>query len=706
MKRIIVFIYIFVFTFVFSNNLYSQMFPTKPLSTLSPSAVNPPPPRIIRQDFYIGGTKINLGQLPLDGINLSADMNAMAEDSFIEIKRLDSNATISEIVLNCNRKRFIPVSDLYEIKTKNKEQFAALPIKYAIMANGDVPNGSRLFVLVKLGSEVYFIPANTTTTYGMVIAEINSCAIYDKIALIADTSYGINYIKSFMLSASLDSNNKPANPHYAELSDDDGFAISAHVFPEYGKSKDFSLPTMTIIQPKTSNSINLYKIEEKENVFVQSLPFTTDNSYSFCKIDLKNFEKYYDSYSLSYAIWFGFLDTNIEDIPRALIFRATCYDSEGVKYSTEDQLVYLAASLNGYKSPFSAGNGTCSDPYIINTVGQLDKVRDYKRRYFKLGSDLDLKSYQYRNWLSLGDNEEPFNGYFDGNNKTIYNLYINEPYENYQGLFGCIRNGSVRNLKVELSPEGIVCDTYCGALAGYCANARIYQCYSTGSIKANNYIGSLIGYTTNNTVIRKSISDFTIGSDIANITIGGLVGYAENTTITDCLVNTEITVSGLKSSIGGIIGQGEKLKLQNSYATGFLKAGKTSYAGGLVGYTNNSEIKGCIALNSSIAAEFQGRISGKAKNTAFIRCFAWDQIKDIDNEKISEGGFGGRNATKEGMNGESIGKGSFYGAKTRNKFWTLNKKIGFNLNSWVFNSGYNLPQLRSMPSLSDPDYLK
>ncbi len=677
-----------------------------PLPPVPPVPPPPPPLPPIRQEFNNSGMSMNLGNLPMHGINISANQGAMAENSSIEVKKLNIDATINEIRNNSNTHRFIAVSSLYEIKTTGMNQYAALPIKYAIMANHNVPNGSSLFILAKLGNDTYFIPTKTTISYGMVIAEVNSCAIYDKIALIADTSFSWNTLNSFMISANTTANETASNPHYSTLSQDDGFYISAHIFPKNGRNANFNTQTLTIIQPRTSVSLNIYKNYNNEKIFVQSIPFTSANSYSFCKIDLKNFEQYYDNNSFSYVLWLGFENTNIEDIPNALIFRSNCYDNEGVCYSTEDQLVYIALPENGYQSPFSGGNGTSSNPYIITSVSQLDKIRDYKRRYFKLGCDLDLRSYQSQNWLALGDDETPFNGLFDGNSKTIRNFSINAPEENYQGLFGCIKNGSVKNVKIELSPEGIVCDNYAGALAGYCSNARIYQCYSTGSIKANNYIGGLIGYCSNNTTIRKSISYFNTNSAVENITIGGLVGYAENSVITDCHTNASITASGNKTSIGGIVAQGEQIKIQNCYSTGLLKTNKSGYAGGISGYLNNSETKGCIALQSRICGDNQGRLTGKSINSSYIRCYAWEYIRDINNKYYSEGGFNGIEGNKDSRNGESIAKNSFYGSNTRNKFWTVNKKIGFNLNSWVFNSGYNLPQLRGMPSIANPDYLR
>ena len=686
-----------------SNHPSAPQLPQPPAPP-APPVLPPPPP--MRQDFNTNAMSMNIGQLQFNGINLSANSGAMAEGSSLEIKQLDRNAALAEIYTNCKSNRFIAVGDLYEIKAAGMNQYSALPIKYVLMAKGNVPNDSRLFMLARLGSEIYFIPAKTTMNYGMVIGEVNSCAIYDKVSLIADTSYSRNYIKSFMLACELNSQNKPSNPYYATLSDNDGFPVSAHIFPQSRNKSSFSYEALTIIQPGTSSSLNLYKALPHEKVFVQSIPFTPASNYYFCKIDLSNFEQYYDNSSLSYVVWIGFDNTNIEDIPNALIFRATCCDEEGVYYSTEDQLVYVALPEDNYNSPFSGGNGTSSNPFVITSVSQLDKVRDYKRRFFKLGCDLDVGSYQGRDWLSIGDDENPFNGMFDGNSKTIRNLYINQPEESYQGLFGCIKNGSVRNLKIQVSPSGIIGDSYVGALAGYCSNSRIFQCYSNGVIQGKNCIGGLIGYAVNNTSVRKSISDFVTNTNVDNATIGGLIGYGEDSTVTDCYANTNIVSSGERCSVGGIVAQGERIKLQNCYSTGIIKAGRKGYAGGLSGYMNGCETKGCIAINSRIEGENQGRLAGSSRSSSFIRCYAWEFIRDRNNKNYSEGGFGANEGTKEGRNGESISKGSFYGSSTRNKFWTVNKKVGFNLSSWVFNSGYNLPQLRGMPSIPNPDYLR
>lgn len=671
-----------------------------------PMPVPPPPPPAIRQDFLTNGIAMNLGNLSRDGINMTANAGAMGDNSALEIMRSDTGAAALEIRKNgCYSNRFQPVSDLYEIRASNMNNYFALPVKYAIMAKGHIPNGSRLFMLVRTGEEVSFIPAITNTAYDMIIGEINSCAIYDEIALIADTNIGYD-MTSYMVAASSDSNGKAANPDYVSLQENDGFSISSHIFPAAGRSNaSFNNYTMTVIQPGSSSSINVYKFNNDDIIFVESLPFVSASSYSFCKIALNNFELYYNDQSISHSMWFDFGSTNIEDLPEALIFRSNCYDGEGIRYSSEDLMVYVNLNPNGYSSPFTNGNGSSANPYIITSASQLDCIRDYRRCFFQLNCDIDLSTNDANGWMTIGDYEYPFNGSFNGNGHTIRNLRINNPNEGYQGLFGHTKNASIKNLRVELAPEGVIGNEYTGALCGYCDNTRIYQCYTRGTVSAPDYAGGLVGSSRNFSTIRKSMSDCTVASSENQNTIGGLAGLAADTTMTDCHAAVQISANSNRYA-GGLVGHGERLKMQNCYATGTINSGTGSTAGGLIGYADNCEIKGCIAINKRINGGLQGRIAGKTANSSFIRCYAWEFIRDINNKYLSEGGFNGASASKDGQNGESIEKKSFYGSGTRNKFWTVNKKVGFNLDSWVFNSGYNLPQLRNMPSLGNPDYLQ
>lgn len=96
---------------------------------------------------------------------------------------------------------------------------------------------------------------------------------------------------------------------------------------------------------------------------------------------------------------------------------------------------------------FAGGNGTKSDPYIVNTAALLNEVRNYSGSYFIQTSNIDMSSIS--NWVPIGkDDAHPFYGHYDGNGYTISNLKIkNDGSEQYIGLFG-YSGPEIKNLLV------------------------------------------------------------------------------------------------------------------------------------------------------------------------------------------------------------------------------------------------------------------
>lgn len=94
-------------------------------------------------------------------------------------------------------------------------------------------------------------------------------------------------------------------------------------------------------------------------------------------------------------------------------------------------------------------------------------------------------------WIPIGNKEHPFGGFFDGNNKTIRGLYIDNT-ENMQGLFGCCtENSQITNLNLE---GGIVqANDYVGAIAGDMKGCIDHCNVSTISVEAHAYVGSIAG---------------------------------------------------------------------------------------------------------------------------------------------------------------------------------------------------------------------
>ena len=122
-----------------------------------------------------------------------------------------------------------------------------------------------------------------------------------------------------------------------------------------------------------------------------------------------------------------------------------------------------------------SGSGTSSDPYQISTYEDLKKVKDYPGAYFKQTADItvnDPSLFEFNDdnviinaklsaeaWAPV----ENFTGTYDGNNKYITGLYVNEDNAN-GGLFAYVNGGKVNNLNFEYAL--VESDEYAGILAG------------------------------------------------------------------------------------------------------------------------------------------------------------------------------------------------------------------------------------------------
>ena len=148
-------------------------------------------------------------------------------------------------------------------------------------------------------------------------------------------------------------------------------------------------------------------------------------------------------------------------------------------------------SLNGLPMPVAcggmvteySGTGTLSDPYIINTESDLDRLKQsvsngssFEGIYFKLGSDIYITGTLDE---SIGNvSEKPFKGHFDGNGHAIIGLR--------KSLFGYMY-GKVKNLA--LVDCNIWDGNYATALARQVGDesnkAAVSNCYISGTISFN-----------------------------------------------------------------------------------------------------------------------------------------------------------------------------------------------------------------------------
>ncbi|HHU48089.1 MAG TPA: hypothetical protein GXZ40_09360, partial [Bacteroidales bacterium] len=310
------------------------------------------------------------------------------------------------------------------------------------------------------------------------------------------------------------------------------------------------------------------------------------------------------------------LDTIMDD-GDTLFINNQPYTTSGVyvaRFSPDghgcDSIVYLSLRLryytpsvwDGMATPWSFGDGTAQNPYLIENAAQLaymsseinNNAGAYIGAYFDLVADIDLNGY---NWTPIGTSANQFQGYFNGNDHTIDNLNIsingNSP--QYVGLFGYVSNGEISNVHIigegTISVRGTSTTFYIGSIAGYANSSTIDSCSNQSNLIVNHtgtttsyntYLGGLVGYLTGNTSPAP-----------------GSLSYLTNS-MNQGKINFNITFESSTSSsyywrhyIGGIAGRTDYATLENCgnldsmfLMNNVITYSKNSYiyAGGITGY--------------------------------------------------------------------------------------------------------------------------
>ncbi len=288
-----------------------------------------------------------------------------------------------------------------------------------------------------------------------------------------------------------------------------------------------------------------------------------------------------------------------------------------------------------------SGSGSYADPYQILTVADLAQLATdlstspqwtYYNLYFKLMNDLDLNVAPYNTgtgWLPIGRYNKEFCSYFDGNNKTISGLYINNPSQSWMGLFGKTYYAHIQNLKV--NNVNITGYTYVGGLAGELyAGTTVDNCSTTGSLygTAGN-VGGLAGNYYSTCTITKCFSNASI---LGNNGLGGLLGSggSSSSIVQDCYSTGNVTlITGTYNNYaGGFIGFHQSSgSLINCYSTGLVTAVATN-TGAFCGY-NEGTVTRCYwdketsgRTTSAGSADSFGKTTAEMKQQATY--IGWD----------------------------------------------------------------------------------
>lgn len=235
---------------------------------------------------------------------------------------------------------------------------------------------------------------------------------------------------------------------------------------------------------------------------------------------------------------------------------------------------------------FAGGDGSKDNPYQISNGAELaylaqqvnsEKI-DSEDTFITLTNNIDLNN---KAWTPIGNSDSVFAGTFDGNGHTISGLYINitGSYSSakkgrlYQGLFGCVEDGTVQNLivtgSVTIGNEKSVNVSYIGGIVGYNDGGIVQNCGFYGIVSAKKKDAKDCTKDNGGVVGKgKATNCWYFCMDIENASLLGVCGGYAN----KCYQNVSENASG--DFIGGTLNSFGAILQMNAAGTNMWKPGK------------------------------------------------------------------------------------------------------------------------------------
>lgn len=267
------------------------------------------------------------------------------------------------------------------------------------------------------------------------------------------------------------------------------------------------------------------------------------------------------------------------------------------------------------------GDGTEESPFLVSSLENLMLVQsrinmgdgtikgvDVNKAHFLQTKDISLAAVcnpEIGSWVPIGkyDEDNRFEGVYDGGGYEITDLYINTPEEKYVGLFGKINYGGiVCNLEVSGSVTG---RDYVGIVAGEVY--RVEDVIASGQVEGSGKTGGIAGEI-----------DWAISCiNYADVTSGGYAGgisSVSSSAVSRC--ENYGSISG-NSCVGGIIGYHNANMLYNSVNFGSVNG--TTRVGGISGFSRQSgKLFNCLNVGEVYGVDTVGGVCGYCSNSSVI----------------------------------------------------------------------------------------
>ncbi len=286
-------------------------------------------------------------------------------------------------------------------------------------------------------------------------------------------------------------------------------------------------------------------------------------------------------------------------------------DKDGATGHDPDGAAKLAAAFPNAATGMGCPTGGCTGyelsadlDFDTNANGRADPGDDYWNNglgWHPLigGAKINSAKERYRFWHHAvaggiveccgyfpNPRARMFTAEFEGNGRTIANLYISDPVLDYVGLFGIIGHGAhVRNvgLTAPNADSKVVGGARVGALAGDIERGRVSGVYSDLDVSGGRKVGGLAGSIWR---FGFMIESYATGDVTGSSMAGGLLGVLSGSGVAAVYATGDVTVAVDEG--GGLAGYRADGHLRAAYATGSVSYTGTHSSpgwriGGLVG---------------------------------------------------------------------------------------------------------------------------
>ena len=323
------------------------------------------------------------------------------------------------------------------------------------------------------------------------------------------------------------------------------------------------------------------------------------------------------------------------------------------------------------------GQGTETNPVVLRTAEHLAWLRDYINKgnrsiCAKIADDVDSidmsgvchaatseDADDELSWKPIGNNDVSYGGTFDGNGKTISNLYVNTDEQN-AALFGHVEGATVRNITFDNAHVVNTGDYYTGILAGFStlstfqdiktlpncsvtgklytggiagSGANMINCENHATVNGTEDVGGIAGILSGKNCLVASCANY--GKiTVENTTAGGIVGYYSSGTIQDCANYGEISGA---DRVGGMIGYANEGSLKNALCYGGVKNGglvigeiyeEGIIADGIIAYNSEASENGVSGAVTPVGSGSLSFAEGKTEA---------DVVKSFDKAQLASG---------------------------------------------------------------------